>query len=568
MRPCLFEMKKGWKTMKKHISLLLVAVMMTALLAGCGSGAPAAVETAADQNDSAEQQNTLSEEEVSTELPLIQEAEPQSSQISLTDANDFSGRNDIAYVLIYNPANWDEEKSDGKGNDLNEKLNTGTLESQIDANMRVRAGLEDEEPEFSFIAQTKFTGLPEGMELNPDSVRAGGLPDLYDVGDTSDFFVGISDRRLETLTCLYAGDSCYVWALNGCISDAQAQRYGKEFDEVIYPADTEIYGSARFVEDGGKVHILYYDFASSESSVLGFFKPNDLFSSDDFDGTPADKKAFFERNMLNVDRATINVNAIACRNPANETVVFSTQAHEFQHLICFTDYFESFYGSEGRFAGTPDTWLNEAMSGYIEEKLYPGVKESEGHYFSLASSGLIRHGQSLYNFYTSNVLNIYSDVGVYGSVFLFSNYLENENDSQIFHRIHDYYRAASNADISTAAALYASVDDSFRSQIDQRYSYPAQLQFASKAQEWTSKMALDYYLSLLSFDSSDPACYANVRAATLLYDELDPTLIEGGGRVLVATLDGSFTIPDDADYGLIYIGLDKSFNPVTGICYK
>lgn len=556
--------------MKKRIALLLCAVMLAALLAGCGSAAPASEEPAPAQDTGSVQQSTTQEQEPAAELPaveVIEASEPQSSQISLTDANDFSGRDDIAYVLIYNPAGWDETKSDGRGKDLNEKLTTGTLESQIDANMRVRAGFEDEEPEFGFIAQTKFT-LSDDNQLNPDFVRAGGLPDLYDVGDTSDFYVGTSDRRLETLTCMYAGESCYIWALNGCISEAQAERYGKEFDEVIYPADTEIFGSARFVEDGGKVNILYYDFGESESSVLGFFYQPDLLATEEWGNTPAEQQATIRKNMVNTDRAIINVNAKACSNPANETVVFSTQAHEFQHLICFTDFFESYYGSHGMAAGYADTWLNEAMSGYIEEKLYPGVKVREGHYGALESSGLIRHGQSLYNFFTSNVLNIYQDIGVYGSVFLFSNYLENENDSQIFRRIHDFYRAGTNADISTAAALYASVGDSFRDQIDTRYSYPAELKFASEAQEWTSKMALDYYLSLLSFDNSDPDSYANVRAGTLLYDELDPTLIEGGGRVLVATLDGSFTIPDDADYGLIYIGLDKSFNPVTGICYK
>ena len=55
---------------------------------------------------------------------------------------------------------------------------------------------------------------------------------------------------------------------------------------------------------------------------------------------------------------------------------------------------------------------------------------------------------------------------------------------------------------------------------------------------------------------------------TLLYDEINPADIQGGGRVIAATMDGTFEIPDDADYGLIYIGLDADFKPVTGICYK
>jgi len=39
------------------------------------------------------------------------------------------------------------------------------------------------------------------------------------------------------------------------------------------------------------------------------------------------------------------------------------------------------------------TWLNEAMSGYVEEQLYPGAKESAGHYDAFVESNRIRHGQ-------------------------------------------------------------------------------------------------------------------------------------------------------------------------------
>ena len=109
--------------MKKRIALLLCAVMLAALLAGCGSAAPASEEPAPAQDTGSVQQSTTQEQEPAAELPaveVIEASEPQSSQISLTDANDFNGRDDIAYVLIYNPAGWDEEKSDGMGKDTNE----------------------------------------------------------------------------------------------------------------------------------------------------------------------------------------------------------------------------------------------------------------------------------------------------------------------------------------------------------------------------------------------------------------------------------------------------------------
>ena len=68
---------------------------------------------------------------------------------------------------------------------------------------------------------------------------------------------------------------------------------------------------------------------------------------------------------------------------------------------------------------------------------------------------------------------------------------------------------------------------------------------------------------MLKYDAGDPEAFKNVKSDYLLYDELDGANIEGGGRIIIATKDGKFSIPDDADKGLIYIGLDKNFNVVT-----
>ena len=50
--------------------------------------------------------------------------------------------------------------------------------------------------------------------------------------------------------------------------------------------------------------------------------------------------------------------------------------------------------------------------------------------------------------------------------------------------------------------------------------------------------------------------------SAMLYTEMAPVEIEGGGRILVATQNGSYQIPVDADWGLVYIGLDENFNVV------
>lgn len=95
---------------------------------------------------------------------------------------------------------------------------------------------------------------------------------------------------------------------------------------------------------------------------------------------------------INTDHAIININS----DMLSEDIEFvqATLSHEFQHLICATD---AFY-----YAQSPlmETWLNESMSAYAEELIYPGRKE-ENHYndvFYLSDS--FREGQSLYNFDT------------------------------------------------------------------------------------------------------------------------------------------------------------------------
>ena len=55
---------------------------------------------------------------------------------------------------------------------------------------------------------------------------------------------------------------------------------------------------------------------------------------------------------------------------------------------------------------------------------------------------------------------------------------------------------------------------------------------------------------------------------TLLYDEINQTDIYGGGRVIVATKDGTYRVPKDANEGLVYIGLNADFEIITQPFFK
>ena len=78
-----------------------------------------------------------------------------------------------------------------------------------------------------------------------------------------------------------------------------------------------------------------------------------------------------------------------------------------------------------------------------------------------------------------------------------------------------------------------------------------------------SKLTLFFYLSTFTKDPSTPEAYREIVLPYLLYDSLMEAEIEGGGRIVFATKDGKFQIPQDADPGLIFVGLNEDLEVVT-----
>ena len=83
-----------------------------------------------------------------------------------------------------------------------------------------------------------------------------------------------------------------------------------------------------------------------------------------------------------------------------------------------------------------------------------------------------------------------------------------------------------------------------------------------------SKLTLQFYLELLSKDDTDPEAFSLVDGRDLLYNQINPATIEGGGRIIIALQGDSYTIPSDADTGLIYVGLNGNFEPVTELVFR
>ncbi len=447
---------------------------------------------------------------------------------------------EISYVMIYNPDIYDENVR------YNPTLFTGEFDEYVEAVIQRADGLEEPLPEqIPMSAAQVNAGIDlSGITIEEGS-RGGAFITPYRTGDTHEFYCG-SDRRVKKeFTCMYAGENCNIWTCDNSITAMEAREFAREFDNRIYDTATDLFGESRFARNGGKVNILFYDMP--QRSLCGFFINADLFASDEVSAND------IAQYGINTDHDIININSYQKRNPKS---VYSTMAHEFQHLICFTGYFETANYVWVR------TWLNEAMSGYIEEVVYPGSKDISGHYEAFTSSDRIRHGQSIYNFDTS-VSQWDFDIGVYGSVYLFSEYLANKADDDVFSDIHDYWRNSYSDTLDEAEAIVNSVSSSVYHEVDEVIDYDGQIDFQDADDEWLSKLTLDFYISLLQAEAGSPDAYEKIESQTLLYDEVDPADIEGGGRVIVSLRDGEFKFPEDADEGLVYIGFDKDFNIIT-----
>ena len=434
------------RSTKRVMALLLIMAMVLMTAAGCGK-----------KNDIGLDKDT--DKSVASNL-----------------ANSFEEADNVSYVLVYNPDVYNQFS------DMNMDLGTGDFDQDIVDVTAVRAGELPAPSEFNVVpkGQDDASGKFDFEGYDPSANRASPLVAPYSVGDTHDFYCNIGDSDVwtgETFVCRYAGEHCCIWTMDGAsdVTDEQAATCGEKFDTEIYERDVEIFGEPRYADNGGKIHILTYDLGSDLNYLtLGFFCLSDIaYTSADL--TEEER----EQYQINVDHAILHLNSFVFQYEELEESSYSTMAHEFQHLI---------FGSSVMCEPDPhhfQTCLNEAMSGYAEEALYPGSKE--GHIYSVEDSSRVRHGQSLYNFGTES-----GDIGVYGNVFLFSEFLKELGGETVMHGIHDYVRTTSDAIPTDSGSLYEALGPDVVSTINESIVFPEGFTFAGEVQEFMSKLTLAY----------------------------------------------------------------------------
>ena len=542
--------------MKRIVCLLLAVCLLGACLTACGQAQPQPQKEPQDAETVKE--NDLPKAPEAPETPETAEA----AEAVKTPAEGEFPSNDIrasqvvtgervlenvSFVVAYDPFIYKEKDEEEIRRTT---LFSGDMSDQIVTGLHRAGELEAVIPEIPNVtSQTEINKGFDFSEVNRAAGRAGGQDPIYEKGDTHVFFCfdsTASFRIQEEFTCVYEGEHCYIWSLNNSIGEADGAQVAAEFDGKIFDRDTTYFGTPRFTENGGKVNVLFYPMPEG---LCGFFCTGDIYSSLEAPQSVA------ERYKLNTDHAIININSKMLGK--NMPEVYSTLAHELQHQICAT---EAFYYVDSPFV---QMWLDEAMAACAEELCYPGIK-IEGYYNLLMYfSDNFRKGQSLYNF--ENETDEF--IGAYGAVYLFEEYLTQHAGEDVFSKIHNYWKTSYRSDVTEAQAIYASVPQSFIDESNEKYSFPASISagFQSPEEEWMSKMTLDFYLEAISPELGQLMSYTDKARISMLYSEVNPLDIQGGGRVIVACENGSFTIPDDAGKGLIFIGLDKNFNVVTEV---
>lgn len=530
-----------------RISACLLALLMLLSMAACGAPEYSFEEYGSgDLNAMKPSYNGTTPrdhfDDISDQIDDINK--PTTTTPSTEQVNELSDPS-LRYVMIYNPKVYDEYATYDRS-----AMAVGTLGSQVDPSAYRADGLE-EEMEFTFVSQGELMkDLPQNATLEGD--RGEVMGNDYTLGQTRNFLVGgdLNRRTQQTMTCAYVGQYCYLWIpTNRTDLTSAVTKAGKEFDNNIYNKLVNTFGKPRFVGTTGKINLVFQDMGNS---LLGHFVYCELLTSAELNYLGIDSSFYNTGDAV----VHINYNWLNTGNSANDEVVYSTMAHEFQHLLNFSAAVETANLT------LMNTWLNEGFSGYIEDAIYPKAKETSGQIGSFNGSDLIRNGQSLYNFKTN-----YNDIGVYGSVYYFAKYLEKIAGKSVFSDVMEYWRDSYSSTLSTAEALAKSVPSSVYNDIGNSLNYSGLgLSFNSKEEEWMSKLTLNFYMAMLANDEGISA-FNKIDRASLLYDSIDGVNIEGGGRIIVALSGNSFEIPEDSDNGLIYVGLDKNFKPIPGFIY-
>lgn len=406
--------------------------------------------------------------------------------------------------------------------DIAATQSTGTLNTEMVAMATAdSAGLEDQA--FRINPSLPVDPGADTLPVNPSSgfdFSASGLNDLRVFHTYNYKTSSYSDSVNARLA--YIGTHVDVWVEQNnpkvVITDAMAAQMGAEFDESIYALIRENYYTESDVNGDGKVAILCYDiqdnYAGSGTSYTGGY-----FAGNDLTGTSYSN----QMELIYVD--TWPTMGTDPSNP-DVTKVYSTLAHEFQHLVNANRNLLE----EKR---TMDTWLNEALSMSAED-LYEGAQTNRISYYN--KSAAVKNGRSLLNWSNNEVL------ANYALSYLFSQYLSAQAEQALGtgHQVKIFKEI-----IIDQSGGYPAVENVVKKHIDKNLSF--------------GKLMTNFRIALLRKDDSGVYGFGGRPEFKALEAPLysgGSKALEGGGAIVKA-ITMPFTDPGNSGVNVSYTGVFK-----------
>ena len=305
-----------------------------------------------------------------------------------------------AHTYIINNEETNKEANESFiGNFKENRLKNNTIDTIKPKN------LQSYQEDKVFKAPKEKTPITDRTRKSENALSNSKLEDTR-VFTTVNMQTNANERTKATLK--YNGTSTNVWVADDYISDQQAKNIGREFDQKIDPLVKEKFGEPSDVDKDGKVNILVYDikddFDDTGSYTGGYFHPRDL-----YDVPNSNRAEVFYMDTypsMGTDRTRLN-----------EKKVYSTLAHEYQHMVNANQKLLKEKKEDGM-----DVWLDEAFA-MASEHMYLGKPlEHRIDYYNHSNS--IANGHSLIKWnHRGDVLSNYA------LSYLFSQYLSAQSDN-------------------------------------------------------------------------------------------------------------------------------------------
>lgn len=399
------------------------------------------------------------------------------------------------YVLAFNPS---ESVSDSKA--------TGTVS---DVKSRGVSDAKDGEKSYPIYLSIPATEEQEA-QLREQMKKPVAMKTTYSVGDIHSWTV----MNIQTYTnssvkfeCIGVGEYCYIWTATDAdyapLDATYVDTVINEFDS-NYPMMQEAFGDFYSPDGSGKVNILFYDikdgYTGSGGYVGGYFYANDM--------------AVYSNHaaILHIDTYPTLSNGL--------DEAYSTMMHELQHMINYS------------VSGTHmDTWLNECMSMAAEELIYPNSAVPMRLYTWSSSYPLFHEGKSHFDYDNS--------LDAYALQCLFGQYLRAQTGGyEVFSRILT----------------------NFANGMDEKAAVVAALDGTALEGATIDRVIMYFRIATICRQPSGPYGFCG----DTRFDSMNRVTVTGNknvrgcGAVIYETKSGAYTVPADADDGLVYIGMTKS----------